>query len=254
MDILDRVTGAFVGRSRAILGDNLTGIYLHGSAVMGCFNAIKSDIDLIAVVDGPLPGAVKRAYMDMVVALNADAPQKGIEMSVVRREVCKPFVYPTPFELHFSVAHLEWYRADPEDYVRRMNGVDPDLAAHFTVLRARGARLCGADIEDVFGPVDRGYYVDSILRDVEGAEADIAANPTYVALNLCRVAAYLEEGLVLSKREGGEWGLEHVPPRYRGVIEKALDDYASTRLGPWEDPLAREYAAYMLNRVREWKK
>ena len=27
----------FVGMSREILGENLTGVYLHGSAVLGCF-------------------------------------------------------------------------------------------------------------------------------------------------------------------------------------------------------------------------
>ncbi len=37
----------FVLRAREILSENLTGIYLHGSAVMGCFNPQKSDIDLI---------------------------------------------------------------------------------------------------------------------------------------------------------------------------------------------------------------
>jgi streptomycin 3"-adenylyltransferase len=30
--------GAFVARAKLILQDNLAGIYLHGSAVMGCFN------------------------------------------------------------------------------------------------------------------------------------------------------------------------------------------------------------------------
>lgn len=31
----------FVMSSKNILGDNLTGIYLHGSAAMGCFNNKK---------------------------------------------------------------------------------------------------------------------------------------------------------------------------------------------------------------------
>ena len=41
---------AFVKGSREILGDELCGVYLHGSAVMGCFSPAKSDIDLIVVV------------------------------------------------------------------------------------------------------------------------------------------------------------------------------------------------------------
>ncbi|MDD6156298.1 MAG: nucleotidyltransferase domain-containing protein [Lachnospiraceae bacterium] len=48
------VTEEFVIQSRKILGDNLTGVYLHGSAAMGCFNPEESDIDLLVVVKDAL--------------------------------------------------------------------------------------------------------------------------------------------------------------------------------------------------------
>ena len=105
MTLLETITENFVCRSRKILGDNLAGIYLHGSAAMGCFHEKKSDIDLLVVVNTVVPDEIKRQYMDMVVELNASATKKGMELSIVRKSVCKPFVYPTPFELHFSIAH-----------------------------------------------------------------------------------------------------------------------------------------------------
>ena len=49
-DLINR----FVSDSREILSDRLTGIYLHGSMAMGCFNPDKSDIDLIIVIDGDM--------------------------------------------------------------------------------------------------------------------------------------------------------------------------------------------------------
>ena len=128
----------FVLRCKQILKDELCGVYLHGSAVMGCFNAKKSDIDLIVVVNNGISDEVKRAFMEMTVELDACAPRKGIEMSVVRADVCDPFVYPTPYELHFSKGHLERYMEDPDGYIREMKGTDRDLAAHFTVIRKRG--------------------------------------------------------------------------------------------------------------------
>ena len=36
-----------------ILGDTLTGIYVHGSIAFGCFQPQKSDIDFLAVVSRP---------------------------------------------------------------------------------------------------------------------------------------------------------------------------------------------------------
>ena len=41
MDVLNDLLKSFVAQSQNILGDNLVGIYLHGSAVMGCFNEKK---------------------------------------------------------------------------------------------------------------------------------------------------------------------------------------------------------------------
>ena len=50
----------FVIQSKNILGNNLTGIYLHGSAVMGCFNSKKSDSDLLVVVKYAVAKEIKR--------------------------------------------------------------------------------------------------------------------------------------------------------------------------------------------------
>lgn len=247
----ERLLNGFVEESKNILRDNLAGIYLHGSLVMGCFNPQKSDIDLIVVVDRPLTDSVKRAYMDMVVGYNALGPTKGIEMSVVLSQVCKPFVYPTPFELHFSKAHLEWFKKDPDDYIRRMNGTDKDLAAHFTVINKRGRCLYGAPIQEVFAEVPSDDYMDSLWYDIEGAPEEITENTMYLALNLSRVLAYEEEGLVLSKREGGEWALDHLPAQYRPLIADAMREYAEGAEIAFDNDLARRYAEYVVKRIQQ---
>ena len=250
MNILENVLEGFVKQSQNILGDNLVGIYLHGSAVMGCFHEKKSDIDLLIVVDTALSDETKRRYMDMVVELNTYAPEKGIELSIVRKNVCKPFIYPTPFELHFSITHLQWYKANPSDYVDKMNGIDKDLAAHFTIIYHRGKRLWGKEIKDVFEQVSREFYFDSIWNDIENAEEEIMANPTYIILNLCRVLAYKKDELILSKQEGGKWGIDNVPEKYHGLILHALDEYLSDSSMEWDEDCARDYAAYMIEQIK----
>lgn len=247
----DNLLNGFVEESKNILRDYLAGIYLHGSLVMGCFNPQKSDIDLIVVVERPLTDAVKRAYMDMVVGYNTLGPAKGIEMSVVLSQVCKPFVYPTPFELHFSEGHLEWFKNDPDDYIRRMNGMDKDLAAHFTVINKRGRCLYGAPIQEVFAEVPSDDYMDSLWYDIEGAPEEITENTMYLALNLSRVLAYEEEGLVLSKREGGEWALDHLPAQYRPLIADAMREYSEGAEIAYDNNLARRYAEYVVKRIQQ---
>ena len=161
---MDAVINSFVEKSKEILQDNLVGVYLHGSAVMGCYNPSKSDIDLIVVVKDFIEDKVKRAFMDMVIELNEKGPEKGLEMSIVKQSVCKPFAYPTPFELHFSVAHIDWYRNNPDDYISKMRGEDKDLAAHFTIITHRGKCLWGASIKEAFADVPVQDYIDSIAN------------------------------------------------------------------------------------------
>jgi streptomycin 3"-adenylyltransferase len=248
---MEKVINEFVKKSQEILEDNLTGIYLHGSAVMGCYNPKKSDLDLIVVVNEPMQDDVKRRFMDMVVEVNEAGPAKGIEMSIVTKKVCKPFAYPTPFELHFSVAHTGWYKDNPEDYIDKMKGTDKDLAAHFTIIGKRGKCLCGLPIEEAFAPVPKADYMDSIWEDIAEAQEDIVDNTMYIILNLARVLAYKKEELVLSKKEGGEWALNNIPEEYHDLIKEAMAEYADAREVSYDYEIAKQYAEYMLQAIRK---
>ena len=245
------ICSEFVKRSQDILKDNLQGIYLHGSSVMGCFNPVKSDIDLIVVTENEMSDDIKREYMDMVMELNSHGPKKGIEMSVVRMKDCNPFIYPTPFDLHFSVAQIKWYTDAPDDYISKMKGTDVDLAAHFTIIRKRGKCLYGLPIEQVFGEIPKADYFDSIWNDIAEAKDDIKDDPMYIILNLARVLAYKKEELVLSKKEGGQWGLDNIPEMYHPLIKAALKEYDEGVDTDYDMKCAENYAEYMLKEIYE---
>lgn len=244
-----KLLDSFVQQSINILGNNLTGIYLHGSAVMGCFRSSKSDLDLLIVVKEDIPKETKHQYMDMVVLHNKQAPAKGLELSILQERACNPFVYPTPFVLHFSPAHLNWYNHAPEAYLENMQGTDKDLAAHVTILLHRGKTLYGKEISTVFGDVRSEDYFDSICCDVAAAREDILLQPMYVTLNLCRVLAYKKEAAIFSKLEGGKWGISHVPQKYRTLIADAVAEYQRDVPMVLDRPLAQEFADYMLRKI-----
>lgn len=221
LDLLEKIKEAY----QEILAEKLVGIYVHGSVAFGCFRWEMSDIDFLVVVKDGLKQEEKEALISELLTLDAYAPQKGFEMSVVLEEVCKPFVYPTPYELHFSNSYREQFKQDLKGLCETLHGVDKDLAAHFTVIKAAGFPLCGPAVEEVFGEVPKENYLDSLIYDIENADKEIGENPVYFILNLCRVLAYLEEGLVLSKKQGGEWGAKQLPKDYRGLVAAALNAY-----------------------------
>lgn len=248
--IYEDLLARFVEMSKEILEDNLIGIYLHGSLAMNCFNSEKSDLDLIIVVNSDISMGAKLDYLENVLKLNEEAPAKGIELSVVKREFCRPFVYPTPYELHFSNTYLDWIKERPKEYIENVQGTDRDLAAHFTIINNYGIVLYGEAIKDVFGKVTRENYIDSIWYDVENAEEDIVTNPMYVTLNLCRVLAYLEKDLVLSKKAGGQWGIENLPEEHKDTVRYALRCYGTDEDMDSDLEKVKSFARYMIDGIR----
>ena len=208
-----------------ILKDNLVGIYVHGSIAFGCFTTETSDIDFIVVVNDKLSYTIQNSLIKKLIEMNGFAPKKGFEMSVVLSKYCLNFDYPTPYELHFSNGWLGKYLNNPHNVCNEEFKTDKDLAAHFTIIKNCGQVLCGKPINEVFGDVKEEHYIDSIYYDIAHAKEDIIDHPTYIILNLCRVFAYLKDRKILSKEQGGLWGLENLPLKYQDVIQNALDDY-----------------------------
>jgi len=218
-----------------MLGKNMVGIYVHGSIAFGCFNWERSDIDFLVVINEPITKQTKIKLLKVLTDLSEHAPPKGFEMSVVLRKYCADFIYPTPYELHFSNDYLD----ECDDELK----VDPDLAAHFMVITKVGIVLYGEEISTVFGVVPEADYLDSIIKDVENAKEDIVNYPVYIILNLCRVLAFIKEGLVLSKMQGGQWAMVNFPEKYLSLIKSALENYINGTEFIGDDDLQIEFAS-----------
>jgi len=247
---VEKILENIVEKFKEILGYNLVGIYLHGSLAMGCYTN-NSDIDFLVVVSEPLDFKIRRKLIDSIIHLDS-LPKKGLEMSIILKKYAKEFIYPTPYELHYSDYHRENYL---NNFNYTCEGLeDKDLAAHMTVIIHRGICLYGKRIEEVFSYVPRRYYVDSIISDIEGATNEIIENPIYIILNLCRVLYYLKESTVCSKLEGGEWGVKNIPIQYKKIVQDALKIYIGDlnemRYSKGE---LTKFTSYMLEEINKYK-
>lgn len=236
---------------KKVMKKNLVGIYLHGSLAMGCFNPNISDIDIIIIAKNKLSRDENRTIAKQLLLLDDELPSsRGIELSIVLETIAKDFIYPTPFEFHYSDYHRERYQTD-EKY-NCGGSEDPDLAAHFTVIYQRGITIYGRPIQAVFQPVDRKYYVQSILSDIASASCEILDSPVYFTLNLCRVLLFLRQGIVSSKKEGGEWALNALPHKYHQIITYCLDEYSGlSKELELDNVLLLDFSEYMSNKIRQ---
>ena len=237
-----------------ILVDDLVGIYVHGSLAMSGFNPQRSDVDLLVATRRRMPVDTKRRAAELLLRCwNDPCP---IEISFLSESQLRPWRHPTPYDFHFGdnlLEPLQQQMADGRFAWRMWNDgtrVDGDLAAHITVTRSRGICLHGAPIAEVFPPVPHEDYLDSIMSDLDWARERILENPVYFVLNACRVLAYLSEGLILSKDEGGRWGLASLPPELHPPIALALDVYrGDAEPGALRAEHLASFAAHVTNRA-----
>lgn len=211
------------------LNENLLGIYLHGSAAMGSYNAESSDIDILVVTQDKL-SQEKKTELSLAM-LSLSTPTRKYELSIITQSSLENFQYPTPYEFHYSEEWREKYQNKEENF--SLDRTDPDLAAHLLITKKRGICLFGKPIENLFPEIPKNAYVDSIVKDSDWSYQNIQKGPnngncrvpTYAVLNFCRVLAYLQEDLITSKKEGGEWAVKNLPPEYHSLIIEALNEY-----------------------------
>jgi streptomycin 3"-adenylyltransferase len=217
-----------VSALRSRLERDLVGVYLHGSLAMGCFNPAASDVDLLAVTKGsPIVDAQKRIVEELLKLSKAPTP---LEISILRTSDLAPWRHPTPYLLHYSEDGREQAQRDLADGAwRHWNDapkVDGDLAAHITILHKYGVCLYGEPIEETFPAVPPADYLDSILSDLAWIKEHMEQHPASAVLTLCRVLAYVREGKILSKDEGGRWAMDKLPNPLLLPVRSAMQVYS----------------------------
>ena len=230
-----------------VLGRKLVGIYVHGSIAFDCFETSRSDIDFLVVVNAKLTLEDKVRLISILLDYDDYAPEKGFEMSVVLDSVCKNFVYPTPYELHYSNYYRQDYKEDLIGMCEELNGTDKDLALHFAITKAVGKVICGLPIDEVFGLVNREYVVDSIHYDLTDVYHKVKENPVYYLANICRACAFVEEGILLSKVDGVKWAMLHFPERFTLFLSMLKDSYLQQSTFNWGETSINGVVQYAMD-------
>jgi hypothetical protein len=205
----------------AVSGSQLTGVYLHGSAVLGGFDARRSDVDILVVNDGPMTSAQQRTVAEALSEQRLPGPGRGLELSIVTLQVAQHPVAEPAFELHLTTAPEDTKVIDGHQH-----GGDPDLVLHFAVCR-RAGRLIGPGLPaaQVFGPVAGDLVLAQLATELRWGAG--RAPDEYVVLNACRAWRFAVDGALVSKIDGGQWALGRTRDPERELIKIALDKQQS---------------------------
>jgi predicted nucleotidyltransferase len=241
---------AVVGELNRTLGSDLVGVYLHGSAVLGCFGP-KSDIDLVAIsrqsLDAESQLRLAKALLGISAPYEPAGSSRPIELDLVLVTALHPWRYPTPLDFHFS----EEFRArfDVGEHEAWEGLESRALAAHITVLRQAGVVIAGPPLESVFPEVPWSDYVHALTHDLDWCREHFAKFPRYGVLSIARIWATLATGAPQSKASGAEWALPRLPAELRRVLAHGLDVYARAAEERWSDLPVADYVSVVAEEI-----
>ncbi len=241
---------------RAITEENFLGIYIHGSWAMGGFNSDRSDVDLLVVVENSLDIATQCKLAEFMLA-NSNDPYP-IEVSFLTQKQLENWTHPCPYEFHYSEGWRQSFKRElltgQYEAINNDHKVDPDLAAHITILNHRGLCWEGPPIKDVFPFIPRAHYLSSILADYQDCLKNVETDPVYCVLNLIRVYWYIKEGVISSKLEAGEYGLTSFPQEYKKTIQKVLEVYQGIKVRELEKVDLTNLRDYIQGEIEQCEK
>jgi len=231
-----------------LLGEKLLGVYLHGSLALGGFQPTRSDIDMVVVTEQGLDLETKRTVMTLLLRLSRMPCPLDVRFLV--ESALFPFQQPLPCDLHYSEAQREQYSQElRNDAWKPWNEeiqYDPVLPIVLAVLQQQGFCLYGKPIVEAFPVVPEAVVREAFVKQVQEALNHPLHDLISCVLNACRVLAYLQNGVIISKDAGGTWGLVHLPEQYHPLIQQALVLLQGERPGRPVGPAAvDDFVAYV---------
>jgi streptomycin 3"-adenylyltransferase len=118
-------------------------------------------------------------------------------------------------------------------------------------------------INDVFSEIPAEYHLRSVIEDLwhtrkylHESPKRVGYNPAvYWILGSCRILAFIREEKVLSKLEGGRWGLANLPKEHHDTIEQALALYEGKKKECiWNHEKLKAFADHMSKVIRRESK
>lgn len=219
---VDAVLELLLSGIRSVLGDQLVGLYIHGSLASGDFEPSRSDIDFVAATPAELPQAILPELRGMHARLSASGLHWARELEGSYLPLSALRRYDPLHNIHPAL------RVDGSF---ELDGHGSDWIIQLSLLRERAIVLAGPDPRDLINPVEP----DDLRRAVRGILGEWWSQPlpqperfasrhyqSYAVLTMCRALFTLHFGRAPSKTEASRWALETLEAGRAGLIQRAL--------------------------------
>lgn len=198
------------------LADDLVGVYFVGSVALGGYVQGESDIDIVAVCEGPLRETVRSAVAAAVADATSECPTRGLEFTLYRREIATQAVDGAAFEVN----------ANGGPGMERLTRVSSDNQPGFwyamdrAIAHRHGVAITGPAAATVFADLPRPLLLDAMRSSMRWHRTHERAT-LYSVLNAARAWRFASQNILGSKLDGAAWArLRWSNPQ---VIDAAVD-------------------------------
>lgn len=209
------------------MGDELIGVYLHGSIALNAFCPDSGDIDILIVVKNSIDVDKKLEIAKEIISI--DGRPRPLEMSAIKLEDALNWVNNGNCVFHYSDFWAEKYQrrfndVNEEVYVLDNEFPDVDVTSYIRLLKENGIVLYGNMIDKVFSDISDEDFWNAISADIDDYEFD-NYNERYFASNILilgRILSFKVEKRILSKYKAGKWMIDYIPSELKYLPEAAM--------------------------------
>jgi predicted nucleotidyltransferase len=234
-----------------VLGRDMIGAYLHGSAVLGGMRA-TSDIDLLGVTRRQMSARQRRDLVDGLLEISGVRARRGparpVELTIVLQDDVRPWRYPPRQEFLYG----EWLRDLYESGAVPEPELNPDLAVLIAIALRGNMALAGPPPADVLDPPPPDDIVRGAVHGLPQLIGDLDTDTRNVLLTLARIWMTVATGQIVRKDAAADWALNRLPPEHRPVLAKAREVYLHGHEEErWSDSTAiHRFADYVIEAIR----
>ncbi|TDC97296.1 aminoglycoside adenylyltransferase family protein [Actinomadura sp. 7K507] len=244
-------TETVLGLVRDVLGADVVGAYLHGSAALGGLRP-HSDLDVFVVASRPMTGTERRTLGGGLLGVSRYPARGGVrpvELTVVVQSAVRPWRHPPEREFQYG----EWLRGEFERGQVPPPMPDADLAPLVTMVLLADRPLLGPPPADVLDPVPRGDLARAMTGGISDLLDELETDTRNVVLTLARIWSTLATGEIRSKDAAADWALDRIPDEHRPVLARARSIYLGDEEERWDDLLSRlrPHAGYVVGAIED---
>lgn len=226
--IIESIVNDVSDKIKQMFGDNMIGIYLFGSLVLGDFDENFSDIDLMIVLKRDINKDEFEKIKDLQKYISEEYSRfgtDGIEMIFVSTETIKSYLVKETFLTAVAPGNpLETIVCKPEFLI------------YFYIVRNYGETILGTPKKEVFPEISKTDFVNMsnsvALENIpywkESCKKTLHEQ-FYSVITLCRALYIKENKTCPSKLEAKNWA-KNKYPNFKDIIE-----YAWNQRGKWKE-------------------